>query len=117
MINPIIFYWIELIDSALSLAIFVSGASICAILAVLIYYFINEWGIDCNIEGTKKAFKTVSVILVVSTTLAVVLPTKPTMYKMLIASYATEDNYNSTKEEMTELIDYIADKFNGVGDE
>ena len=48
--------------------------------------------------------------------LSALTPTDKTIYKMMIASYVTEDNLSKGKEEAKELIDYIVDRMDEVNE-
>lgn len=67
-------------------------------------------------KKSKKGLKTSILFIALSVLFAAtnaLLPSRDTMYKMLVASYMTDENYQFAKDELTELVDYITEKFNG----
>ena len=109
-----IFYWIDILRTLDMFLFIVAFFAFFGLGLVLIEYYNGEleWAEDIKIITLTLCF-----VLSVSILGQIFIPNEKTMYKMLIASYVTEDSYDYAKEEMTELIDYIADKFNGEGDE
>ena len=118
MINPMIFYWIDLISSLKTWVVLIMLLFVLGVIAFLLVFlweatfnepnlvFLKEW-------KSKKPFRISVIIAIIFTTLTVVLPDKTTMYKMLVASYVTEENYNIAKSEIVDLIDYISEKIGG----
>ena len=60
----------------------------------------------------KKPLIAITISLLLFTT-TVFIPSRDTMYKMLVASYVTSENYEFAKDELTDLVDYIVGKFKG----
>lgn len=117
LINPWIFYLINLAESIQMLL----GILLCLMVIACLFYLMyvsNEYNLPLDkedpeelavLKNIKKLFVSFVVVLLIMTA----IPSQATIYKMLIASQITENNYNFTKNELTELIDYIAGKFKG----
>ena len=65
----------------------------------------------------KPLFKKSVIAFVISLMIAIAIPGREDMEKMLIASYATEDNISAATNYGKDLVDYIFDKVNGVDKE
>lgn len=107
IISPWVFYWIDMLDkvrfcfviilisSALS-----SGLCVCS------------WGIEHNFEK-DSTYRTPSIVslvaLFISSIGALVAPSTDTAYKMLVASYVTPDNINSTVQFTQEAFKTLMD--------
>ena len=107
IINPMYLYLIEVLHNldALNHLIFV-------VLGFVVFscgcmYLID----DCAREAINENKSKVAMLLVafgISSIIAVLVPTKDTMYKMLIASYVTTDNIQIVNEAIkTNLQDYL----------
>lgn len=100
IINPIFFY---IADTAPCIKFVSSVVATVGIFIALIILL----AIDLD-ESTKKVFKTLKVISIVSVLLFIFVPSQETIYKMGIASLVTEDNVyyianlvNESANEMT----------------
>lgn len=107
IINPMCLYLIEVLHNldALNHLIFVVlgfAVFLCGCM-----YFID----DCARETMDANKSKVAMLLVafgISSIIAILVPTKDTMYKMLIASYVTTDNIQIVNEAIkTNLQDYL----------
>lgn len=58
----------------------------------------------------KKMLKVGAIVTVISLTLSCVTPNKQTCYTMLVGSYITPENIESTGENIKSTIDYIFEK-------
>lgn len=118
-INPIWFYLVDFCDKLWSvLGIFASFTWILLFISVIIYFisFLND-----ELEIKRKEtlifvkFWVVSTIIAIVLTIGVIIcPTGEAVTRMLIASIITEENVDSVKGDVLELIDYTVDKINEV---
>lgn len=121
IINPWIVYFAEVSDviKCLNILLFI----VAAIYFVITYDFsdVMEMSLDgflhANEEKTEKnkkrwfsKIKKTCLCLFILLFFGLFVPSKETIYKMIIASYVTEDNYKKSKEEIYEIIDHVADK-------
>ena len=117
IVNPMWFYLISIFDSIDTLALF------ACILILIIWIFsplclsyLDE--LDIHIEKIiKPLFKKSVILFVASLIIAIMVPGRKDMEKMLIASYTTKDNISAATNYGKDLVDYIFDKVNGADKE
>ena len=117
IVNPMWFYLISVLDGIDILALF------ACILILIIWLFsplclpyLDEF--DIHIEKIiKPLFKKSVILFVASLIVAIMVPGREDMEKMLIASYATENNISAATNYGKDLVDYIFDKVNGADKE
>ena len=109
IIDPIIFYFMELADS---INAFTLGAIIVSVVLLVVQHIV-KWCAELDEDSTFrfKHNKAITVILIISITLNILVPSGEACKKMLISSLITEKNIESTKEEVKEIVDYIFEKF------
>ena len=73
------------------------------------FYILKEKDKDAKKKGWHiiKRYVLIGCAFIILSTLT---PTEKTIYRMVIASYITEDNLSKGKKEAKELIDYIVEK-------
>lgn len=110
IINPWVFYLIDVVDSLKSVLWCVGGIFFCT----LIVYFIGYMSFDDDCRGDEKKkgkcvkYATVSIgVLILVGVLNIAIPSKTTMYQMLAARYLTADNIKSTQNNVVELVGKI----------
>lgn len=107
IINPIYLYLIEVLHNidALNQAAFMFLT--CAAGGVAVAYFIDD-DVRSLLQLHKKKIIALYIAFIISALIAVLVPTKDTMYKMLIASYVTTDNIQIVNDAIkTNLQDYL----------
>ena len=112
IINPWIFYLIDTLHGLLGTGIvaFVISVVTAIILAVIVFDPTNDVS-DENKAIYKKLLKRVFIpIAVVCTLLITFIPSKETMYTMLVSSYVTTDNLETATGVIQDGVDYIFDK-------
>lgn len=124
IINP---FWFYLIGIANSLGIFLTimaGTSSIIYFIFLICYFVSSIENDFDKENKNKMnnfLRKGSIICIISTIAACLIPNEKTCYQMLTASLCTKENIEYLKETGKDLVDYIietADTLtNGVEEE
>lgn len=104
IINPWIFYLIDLLSGASDLAGLIMFVSIVLILVLgnIVYLFEGD--------KLKPVLKKVLVIGAISIVIDVVIPSKQTMYTMLVATNVTTDTIDQAAELIKESVDYIFDR-------
>lgn len=119
LINPIWLYLISLVDD-------INGVVIVAmVITVIAAFVVVIWTDDTSvfespqeeIIALKKKIKKFAVLFVIELLILIFIPSKSDMEKMLIASYATEDNITAATNYGKDLVDYIFDKVNGADKE
>ena len=121
IINPMWFYWIDILGSLkfwIGVVLFFSST-------VFVYYSVDTITNYSNesksyrgiSEESKKDFKetfaflkTWLLVMLVVFTLTIAIPSEKTFYKMMVAKYATSDNIDIVLDKITEGVDYIFDK-------
>lgn len=120
LINPEIFYWMDVCENLKILFCFFLIISICALLGFILFWTFSDdpWKSEEDKEKLaikcKKWIISLSIVLIVSTLSLIFIPSKETMYTMLIVNNLTEDNLSKGKEEVKEFIDYTIEKLNEV---
>lgn len=107
IINPMYLYLIEVLHNldVINNFIFITLAFITLVTGVM--YIIDDYARE-KIEKNKVLVKLVFIAFVVSLLITLLVPTKDTMYKMLIASYVTTDNIQIVNDAIkTNLQDYL----------
>lgn len=121
LINPKVFYFMNLIESFetfVSIMIFVSVIFIAAL--VTCYLFLKQessgrYGDEdakemCVFIESKFKPKLITFFMLLMFSITILIPSNDTMLKMLVASQVTTQNIESVEKTATELIDYIVDK-------
>lgn len=110
IINPWVFYLIDVVDSIKSVLWCIGGIFFCT----LIVYFIGYMSCDDGCRGDEKKkekcvkYAIVSIgVLVIVGVLNIAIPSKTTMYQMLAARYLTTDNIGSAQNNVVELVGRI----------
>ena len=113
IIDPAIFYWIDVLNDIQGICIvclIVSG-----IATVLFFAFSVEEAWDEEVACRFKKFCIVSAILSGIFILAVVfIPDRKTMIEMLIAKHATMENTELGVQTIKDLVDYIVNAMQSV---
>lgn len=117
IINPWIVYLIDLVDKfqgIINIALVVLGFVIIGLgLAWLL--FSMEYDQDDNIIVTCKKYLKKSIIwFVISGLLFAVVPSKDTMYTMLVLDNVTTDNIQTIGKTGKDVVDYIVDQVDKV---
>lgn len=122
IINPMFFYWIEVADAIKVTCLIV--AILAGIIAVVMLLTASDYVFDKEDEDDRAYLRRRRVLLAVSVItliIAVLTPSRDTMYKMAAASFVTEDNIEYVVEKGKDGIEYIVevieDAFNGEDEE
>lgn len=107
IINPMYLYLIEVLHNldALNQVAFMVLA--WATIGVTVSYIVDD-NARSLLQSHKNKIIALFIAFIISSLIAVLVPTKDTMYKMLIASYVTTDNIQIVNEAIkTNLQDYL----------
>mgnify|MGYP000313157597 FL=1 len=110
IIDPMIFYWIELVEK-LQLAPICVGI-LGVVLACSFPLYLMEADLPTSQENKiiKIAITIFSVLFIATSLLAFLAPSKDTMYKMLIAKQVTPHNLQVTGETVDKALDKVVEK-------
>lgn len=126
VINPMLFYWCSVSDTAKALAII---ATIMLIVVCFVFLFIGAFHIGeaFNYGGGKDSddykvgtkflnwVQKCIVPLVVLLMLSIFIPSEKTIYKMMVANVATYENIDLTAETIENAFDHVIDKLIELG--
>ena len=116
IINPWIFYLLEVIDTLDTCC-----RIILAVFTVVFFVYAFVWFLEfgCWDEGTispMQILKKFKVLLIIVILANVLIPSKDTIYKMMIASQVTTENIDTAKETIQDVADYIIDAVKEIKD-
>lgn len=119
IISPMWFYFVDVLRE-LEIALVV----IALIFGIILLFFIcfqladigNAWdesGVKAAKARLKKFVKLLS-IPVICLVVAILIPSKDTMYEMMIAKYITHENISFSVEAVKSAVDYIVEALKAV---
>lgn len=117
IINPLLIYLIDLFDNLkglLTVALFLLG---CAAVVSSIIWVFGSMDYEQDYEpivACKKNLKKSVIWLCVSGLLFTVIPSKDTMYTMIVLDNVTADNIQAIGKTSKDVIDYITDQIDKV---
>lgn len=117
IVNPWLIYLIDLFDNLkglLTVALFLLG---CAAVVLSIIWFFDSMDYEQDyksIVACKKNLKKSVIWLCVSGLLFTVIPSKDTMYTMIVLDNVTTDNIQAIGKTSKDVIDYITDQIDKV---
>lgn len=126
IINPKIFYWMNVLDNfKITIGILIAALSIAIIsdvIVIVVNYFEGRDYKDCKDEDGNptdsdwrnfllalKILKCIAPIFVVLVLLVIFIPSKEAMIEMLIAKFATVENVNGSIDALKSVVDYIVE--------
>lgn len=112
IINPMLFYWASVFD------ILKIICGIFAFLALIASLIILADGIEMmDSKENKKMLITFSIIFLITLLGFVFIPSKRTVYQMIVFQNINEDNLGKCKDDVKEIIDYTIEKIDEVDNE
>lgn len=117
IISPWVFYWIETMSQIKDIADTVTGVTMFMSIIFLIFalsFKKEEREEHINEEIFGRITKGMIVVGIVSIIAYMFLPAKETMYKMLAASYITQENIENVGESIDKIADKLVEKINRV---
>lgn len=106
IINPWLFYLIDVIFSFRVLSILITMLIFLSFAIDIIKYDMDELDEVKVIKTLKKKVIVIALLI----TFAIFLPSKKTCYHMIIASQVTDDNIQSAENVIKDSVDYIFEK-------
>ena len=110
IINPWLFYLVDVIGSFQILSILVALLIILSFAIEIVKY--DEVEDELDKVKVIKAFKKKVIVIALLITFDMFLPSKKTCYQMMIASQVTEENVKKAEEVIKDSVDYIFEKIN-----
>ena len=109
IISPWIFYWINVVNNLAPISGFIGFVSLFVFVVALLTTIDDET--EENVRKRASAYTKKSLILLVtSIVLFIAIPSKDTMYKMLITSYITPNNIELVGGSIDTALDKFTDK-------
>lgn len=114
VINPQVFYWINVLSILQTVFAIIGGVLASAFICLVIAWVYNAVEMKRGYERNAfymKVFKTWAIVTgiigFVLITAAIFIPGRTTSIEMLIAKTATFDNVNWTVQQVKDMVDYI----------
>ena len=114
IINPSIFYWMNVLDSIRGVATVTLLISVACLIIALILYFVDMDEDDEVVKLCRKLTFISGIITVISIIIIIFIPDKRTSIEMLIARTATYENAQLTVQGIKEIVDYIIQAINSI---
>mgnify|MGYP001004089829 CR=1 FL=1 len=117
IISPWWIYLIDLFDNLkglLGVALFLLGGAAVALLVIWFFSSLDYEQDEESIVACKKYLKKSVIWLCVSGLLFTVIPSKDTMYTMIVLDNVTTDNIQAIGKTGKDVIDYITDQIDKV---
>ncbi|MEA4919367.1 MAG: hypothetical protein VB078_00365 [Clostridiaceae bacterium] len=106
IVNPMRFYWVQILNDAKETFLVLAVSATIAVLLGMMMYAINMSVGETNI-AIKRWAKPAIIMLIISWSLYILLPSKETLILMMIAKHATYENAQWTVETIKSAVDYI----------
>lgn len=117
IISPWWTYLIDLFDNLkglLGVALFLLGGAAVALLVIWFFSSLDYEQDEEHIVACKKYLKKSVIWLCVSSLLFTVIPSKDTMYTMIVLDNVTTDNIQAIGKTGKDVVDYITDQIDKV---
>lgn len=117
IISPWWIYLIDLFDNLkglLSVALFLLGGAAVALLVIWFFSSLDYEQDEGHIVACKKYLKKSIIWLCVSGLLFTVIPSKDTMYTMIVLDNVTTDNIQAIGKTGKDIVDYITDQIDKI---
>lgn len=114
VISPWLFYIIDLLDKLREMAIIVFWIIVAAFFLVGFAALLEgeNWE-DKTILKLKKGLKLSIIPIVITSVMYIAIPSKETIYKMLVSKYVTYENIDKATDTIKDGVDYIFEKLDG----
>lgn len=106
IISPWFFYWVEKVDIILTIA-----SVLLSLLAFVCFIFLVAnclWDDDSSFQNMVKILKRGTLIMIVPLLIVLCVPSSETIYKMMLAQYATSDNIAMVIEQIKNAAEWLA---------
>lgn len=114
VISPWLFYIIDLLDKLREMTIIVFWIIVAAFFLVGFAAFLEgeNWE-DKTILKLKKGLKLSIIPIAITSVMYIAIPSKETIYKMLVSKYVTYENIDKVTDTIKDGVDYIFEKLDG----
>ena len=109
IINPWLFYLVDMIDSFQILSILIALLIILSFAIEIVKY---DEADELDKVKVIKTFKKKVIVIELLITFAIFLPSKKTCYQMITASQITDTNIQKAEDTIKKSVDYIFEKIN-----
>lgn len=109
IINPWVFYLIDVLSTANDMTVTLSWISLIVGAAALFIMGDRYWT-EAEKKMLKKVFKTALITAIVSSLTFTFIPSKETMYTMIVADNVTYENVELATDAIKDSVDYIFEK-------
>ena len=117
VISPWLFYIIDLLDKFYVCICVVFWGAVIILCGTLLFWLLESYELEeDDILTVKKVIKLSVIPIVISSVMYVAIPSKDTMYKMLVAKYVTYENIDKATDTIKDGVDYIFEKLDGGKD-
>lgn len=121
IIDPKLFYLCDVCESLDVVMVVLLIAGVISIIAHIVIYCDNTYYNDGEFDGDIKKFMRgvyiTAIVMVISLLGTIFVPSRKTIYQMIVFDNITENNIQAGKEDIKELIDYTIDKIDEVNKE
>lgn len=121
IIDPKIFYWINVLGIMQTVAAVVGAVCLLAFIGLAIGWIYNAGEVESGYNGNLFYMKTckrwtivTGIIGLILLTASIFIPGRTTSIEMLVAKTATFDNVNWTVQQVKEVVDYIVKALQSV---
>lgn len=114
IINPMWFYWLEVFNSLGELLFWIGVCGFILAFAIVMFVSMVEEELP---KGTIKRSMPFLISFFILIVVSIFMPSQETMYKMMLANYATTDNITEITTSIQNGVDYIFDKIEDVSEE
>ena len=117
IIDPIIFYAMDMVAEIKGLLIVIGAVTGFIALTIAIYSFLtdgNLYSSESEYNETKKRLKKLTkrflIICIIFMSIQAILPSEETSTKMIVSSVVTEENVDTATSKLKDTIDYVIEK-------
>lgn len=117
IISPWVFYWVETMDQIRDVVNCVIGVTmLISMIFLLLTLALEKEEREEHISEKifKRIIKILAIVGVVSAIGFMFIPSKGTVYKMLAASYMTQENIENVGDRIDKIADRLVEKINQV---
>lgn len=109
IINPWVFYLIDVLSTANRMSVLLFWISLIVSVGTL-FILGDRYLTEAERKTCKKVFKTALIISILSSLTCVFIPSKETMYTMIVADNVTYENVELASDVIKDSVDYIFEK-------
>lgn len=112
IINPMCFYWIDVISGLETLAVVFCVLSSAVVACYLLASLMEEENLICKSKRSFRGFIAAIVGVVIFAFAIVFVPSKETMITMVVAQNVTTENIEKATDTVKSMIDYTVETYN-----